>query len=89
MELFVVKDEKAGVFMTPFFVAGIVQACRMVAQAATNPDTVLAKYPSDFSLWRLASFNQHTAQLEDQNLVHVVNVIDLAAEIKGVSNGKS
>jgi len=62
--LYGVKDLKAGAFTTPPFGAlsrGV--AIRMFSSACQNQESDLGKYPADFELWELGSFDQGNGSL--------------------------
>jgi len=58
LELYSIKDEKAGVFMPPAAVPHLVEMTRGIAQAMRDPNSKLSLYPGDFSLYYIAKMDQ-------------------------------
>lgn len=66
-----VFDRKAAVFARPFVAPNDAMALRSYAAALQDPSTELHKFPEDFSLHRLGSFDDDTGQLVAQTPVVV------------------
>jgi len=64
LDIFAVYDVKAGSYATPFFAPNISHAQRSFAFAANDSNTDVNRYPSDFSLWHLGTFNAETAEFD-------------------------
>lgn len=62
LQVYCVKDNKSGGFMTPVYNTNIHDAQRNFGMAASNPQSILYMYPSDFELWFLGTFNQDSGQ---------------------------
>ena len=58
-----IKDAKANVFSAPFFSINDKTAQRSFEQAQNDPNTTINKNPEDFSLYRLAQFNDQSGEL--------------------------
>lgn len=58
-----VFDRKAAVFARPFVAPNDAMAVRSFLAARQDPSTELAKFPEDFSLHRLGSFDDDTGEL--------------------------
>ena len=63
-KIYAIYDSKAEAFMQPFFSGTAGLALRTFADAANSPDTVIAKYPSDFELFELGVFDDQTGKFE-------------------------
>lgn len=59
---FAIRDEKVGAFLQPFFAPAIGSAIRSFLDACTG-DTPMAKHPGDYTLYRIGSYDDNTAQL--------------------------
>ena len=62
--LFTIYDEKAEVFLPPFFVPTIGIATRAFKDSINSDDHTFGKHPSDYTLFQLGSFDDHDASLE-------------------------
>jgi hypothetical protein len=60
MNLYSIYDAKAEAFMMPFSATNDGFATRMLLDSASDPATSLYKHPEDFSLFRLASYEENT-----------------------------
>ena len=58
--LYSVFDNKSGVFCKPFVSINDATAIRDFAHAAASPSTEISRFPNDFCLYRLASFQDVT-----------------------------
>lgn len=69
MEIFTVKDNKAGTFNTPFFQPTDVHALRAFkAEVNRVHDTnMMYLYPEDFELWHIGTFDEKSGKLESQS----------------------
>lgn len=56
-----VRDLKADTFSSPFCEASEGTAVRAFQEAVNDPQTMLSKYPADFELVRLGTFDDETA----------------------------
>lgn len=54
---FAVHDSKVGVFNAPFFQRTKGEAIRGFTDAKNDPQSMLNKHPSDYSLWLLGEWN--------------------------------
>ena len=61
--LYCIKDVKVAAFTSPFTMPGDVQAMRYFHEIAVDEKTTIFKYPSDFELHRLGSFDDSTGEL--------------------------
>ena len=62
--LFTIYDEKAEVFLPPFFVPTIGIATRAFVDCINSDDHQFGKHPSDYTLFQLGSFDDSNAELE-------------------------
>jgi len=62
--LFTIFDEKAEVFLPPFFSPTIGIATRAFADTINSHDHQFSKHPSDYTLFQLGFFDDHDAHME-------------------------
>ena len=62
---FAIFDHKAGVYNTPFFMRTKGEALRGFMDLVSDPQTSIAKYPEDFSLFQLSSFVEQSGEFVD------------------------
>lgn len=62
LQIFAVYDQKSHAFASPFYLAHVDLAKRAFAEAANTPGHSLAKYPEDFFLYRLGTWNDETSE---------------------------
>lgn len=53
-------DSKAECYGTPFFMPNRAMAIRAFGNLASDRDTLVAKHPTDFTLFEIGSFDDHT-----------------------------
>lgn len=63
MKLFAVLDVKAGYFLQPFSDSSTVGALRGFEVGANDPKSTFNRFPDDFALCELASFDVNTGEL--------------------------
>lgn len=61
--VFSVLDAKTGVFMRPFFDQHLQQALRSWKEACNQAESPFCKYPTDFVLYEVGSFNDEQGLL--------------------------
>lgn len=62
MRIYSIYDAKAECFMQPFYTLTAGQAERSFTEACNDPSTVFCKYPDDFTLFELGSFDDATGK---------------------------
>lgn len=60
LRVFCFFDSKVGVFSTPFFCRHVGEALRIAQQLGEDPQTQIGRYPADFSLVEVGSFDDQT-----------------------------
>jgi len=73
-EAFSVFDSAAKLFLEPFFAETIEVACRMFRQVVNKPDHQFAKFPEDYTLFHVGSFNPESGMLEPLATPHSLGV---------------
>lgn len=62
-KMFSVYDSKVGAYLQPFFMRSKGEALRGFQELANDPNTQFAKYPSDFTLFEIADFEERTGKI--------------------------
>lgn len=61
----VIKDEKTGTFMNPVFFSSIPDIVRqLTAFLRQSPDSLLAQFPQDYSVWHIADWDGQTGVMD-------------------------
>lgn len=64
MKIFTVYDSKAAAYLLPFYSENQQTAIRSFEGAVNDPDHQFNKFPQDFNLFELGSWNQSTAKFK-------------------------
>ena len=64
LQIFSVHDAKVSAFLPVFQARTPAEAQRSFADAVNSPDHQFGKYPEDYTLFRLASFNDESGMIE-------------------------
>jgi len=64
LQIFCIFDSKAQVFNTPFYMKHQADAVRACIEVGSDPSTTPGKYPEDFSLFYLGTFDDSTGRHE-------------------------
>lgn len=69
-----VKDAKIGNFQQPFTSPSVGVAARSFQDAIENKnqDTDISRHPTDFSLWKIAEFNDETGEITANKPTHIM-----------------
>lgn len=62
--IFAVRDRAADAFLPPFTMNTESMAIREFMQLCQNPDHPFKKFPTDYSLYKLGHFNDHSGNVE-------------------------
>ncbi len=60
-----IYDEKAECFGQPFCVPAIGIAARHFTDAILNTESMMGKYPADFTLYEIGTWNNHDSKFEN------------------------
>lgn len=72
MKVFAVRDSKADAFGELFACPSVGLAVRSFGEAVMNPKTGLNRYPEDYSLWELGTYEQNSGQVEGLKLPKLI-----------------
>lgn len=61
--MYTVYDIKAEAYLAPFFARTDGEAVRMILSALEDPQTMLAKYPLDYKLVKIGSWDNQTGKV--------------------------
>lgn len=84
--VFSVYDSKAQAYLTPFFLPTIPMAQRVFRSCANSEDHQFARYPADFTLFHLGTFDDESCHFSALDTPHSLGV---AIEFKDQDNGES
>lgn len=65
LKVFSVYDSKVGLFMQPFFFSSNGQALRAWETTVNDPQTMFKRYPNDFTLYELGSFDETSGKFKE------------------------
>lgn len=60
VNIYTVLDKKAGIYNTPQFLVNDEVAIRLFEFLVNQPESVMARYPEDYSLYRIGSYDLDT-----------------------------
>lgn len=66
INVYSVLDKQTDKYSNPFYAHNDTLAMRMYQKVQENPESDLAKYPQDYKLVRLGSFDERTGELTNQ-----------------------
>lgn len=81
IKIYSIRDDKTEAYLTPFYSHNDTTAKRTVA-ISMDGEATHAKYPQDYGLYSLGSFNDQTGQLEATPPTFICNLIDLQKVIE-------
>ena len=76
LNVYSIKDSKAGTYSNPFYSINDSTAIRSFEQAASDPTTTISQFPTDYSLYRIGTFDDSSGsikQLDDGTPEFVAN----------------
>lgn len=65
-QVFCVKDVRTHVFHVPFFARTITEGIRLFAAASRDADSMLSKFPLDFELYGLGTWDDETSEFQEK-----------------------
>lgn len=73
-EVFSVYDSAAKRFLQPFFAETVEVACRMMRQLVNKQDHSFNRFPEDFTLFHLGTFDGETGEMQALGTPHSCGV---------------
>lgn len=64
LKVFTVYDSKAEAYLQPFFMRSMGEALRGFQEVCNDPQSNLCKYPGDFTLFEIGSYDEESGRLE-------------------------
>ena len=78
MQIFAVKDKQVDAFLQPFFSPTLGAALRSLMEVVNDPQHTFAKYPADYILYTLGTFDDTNGVITAADIPDpVVNLSDL------------
>lgn len=65
MNIYSIKDIKVGVYNVPFFYQHDQQAVRQFMELCNDGKSMICKYPADFELWKLGSYEEESGTFRE------------------------
>lgn len=81
MQMYAVKDSKAGIFHPPLFAHNAPHALRMCSSVLDNEESQFAKWPADFQIYHIGSFDDQSGDIEPIAPQMICGFIDLYQEL--------
>lgn len=87
LKIFSIRDSKAEYFAPPFFQQNHALAERMFRTATNDPQSQVNKYPQDFDLYYLGTYDDQTGKIQVlDSPEHVIKAIHLVDTAQNISN---
>lgn len=78
LKIYSIRDSKGEIYMQPFFQKTHGEAERSFKQLANDEKTTVSKFPEDFDLYHLGTYDDQTGQIDSldtpQHIMKAVNV---------------
>lgn len=75
LQIFSIKDNKAEVFNSPFYMKTKGEALRAFDRTVNDPKTQINEYPKDFDLYVLGTFHSDTGKIKPIDPKHIAEAI--------------
>jgi hypothetical protein len=82
LKLYAVHDTKAGTYMMPFPMLTDQLALRSFQQGCLDPQTPMAQYPLDHSIFRIGTYDDETGILESETPIHLQTAIQAIKQVE-------
>lgn len=85
IQMYTIRDIKAGAYLNPFFSRSHGEATRMISQAVKDPNSNFSKYPEDFTLLHIGEWDDSSAEMTSYTPSHItdfVSLIELEAQMQ-------
>lgn len=89
MELYSIRDEKAGCSYEPQIFKTEVDAIRFFDQAIQNKNTMINKYPDDFTLYKIGVYDERAGAITDVKVEKVVTAAEIIRMKEAVNENKN
>jgi len=78
--LFTIYDEKADVFMPPFFVPAVGLATRAFSDCINSDSHAFGKHPSDYTLFQIGEFDDAVAEITNHTKKSLGNGVEFISK---------
>ena len=85
MNVYAVKDVKAQLFNNPFIQKSDGVAIRTFAAACEDSQTELNKYPSDFSLYHIGTYDPESGKIKQEDIKQVANATEFVPNVEKIA----
>ena len=82
LQAFSIFDHASETFAGPFFVPSERVALRVYSEIANNPQSDVSKYPKDYELFHIGTFDTTTALLTDEKPTMIARASSLVKKIE-------
>lgn len=89
LEYYSVYDKKVGAYKRPFNGTSLVDVTRSIEQEVKNPESLLSRYPGDFALYKLGSFDEIEGIFIQSKPEHLAEISAFINPLKGDNNAPS
>lgn len=78
LKVFSLRDTKGGVYHQPFYQRSHGEAERSIKQLANDPQSMVSKYPEDYDLYYLGTYDDQTGVIKPEDSPqHVLKAVQL------------
>lgn len=81
-QVFSIQDNKTAFYHLPFFSPTHASGVRSFLQLAQDSNSLVSKYPGDFSLFHIGEFDDESGQLSASMPVFVCSAVGVLANVK-------
>lgn len=84
LNMYTIKDQKAGIYHKPFFCINDQIALRAVSEVLADPTTEPARYPEDFVLFNVGTFDDSTGEIIQKEVSVMTRLSDMEIQTTGI-----
>lgn len=78
LQIYTIRDKKMGTHLRPMYVPHLVEIQRNLITVLQDEKSTIAKFPSDYELYQLGTFDEETAVYElETKPTFIMNMTDL------------
>ena len=87
LNVYTIFDVAAGAYTRPFYCQSDGQATRMFTDLACDADHEVGKHPEDYSLYRVASWNDNTAEFIPERKECLATALECISNSRQINGG--
>lgn len=80
--MYCIRDSKVGVYYPPFTMDNDLYARRFFNDLCQSADSNVSKYPADYDLYRVGTFNMVIGLIESRDIEHICSALNPFKEEK-------